>query len=70
MDNNDTADLIRDTLGPTLGEFMDGYAIAGFKAGTQKKLMVVKMPENDKNKADMIPIIQAFEEWGNVHIDV
>jgi hypothetical protein len=44
-DDNATADLIRDAIGPQLGEFLDGYVLCGLKAGTRKKIIVVKMPK-------------------------
>jgi hypothetical protein len=45
MSTNETADLIRDAIGPQLGEFLDGYVLCGIKAGTRKKIIVVKMPQ-------------------------
>jgi hypothetical protein len=44
-ETNETADLIRDAIGPQLGEFLDGYILCGIKAGTRKKIIVVKMPK-------------------------
>jgi hypothetical protein len=44
-ETNETADLIRDAIGPQLGEFLDGYVLCGIKAGTRKKIIVVKMPK-------------------------
>lgn len=42
--DSDTADLIQKNVNPILSEFLDGFVIAGFKAGTGKKVICIKMP--------------------------
>ena len=63
-DSNETADLIRDALGPHLGEFLDGYVLAGTKAGTKKKIIVINL----KDSPTMMPMIKAAEEWGGTSL--
>ena len=70
MSKNETADLIMDTIGPRLGEFLDGFVVAGTKAGTAKKILAVKLPRaTDATSSDFVGLIDAVEEWSGVHID-
>lgn len=41
---NDTADLIQQNISPHLSEFLDGFVVAGIKAGTAKKVICIKLP--------------------------
>ena len=42
--DNEIADLIKQNVNPILSEFLDGFIIAGVKAGTERKVVCIKMP--------------------------